>query len=114
MSAPFIPAELPEKPEGWTRKMTLHMSFEDGGTACFCVIDPEGRETCIAYQYDTRKATPAIPASGKRKAKPGFEPMATGFHVPAARTEVFSKWADLHAAWPSILAAIPSPGAAPE
>lgn len=47
---------LPEKPEGWTRKMNLHMNFgSDGGMGVYDVFDPEGRKAPFVYQYDTRK-----------------------------------------------------------
>lgn len=98
------PSELPLKPEGWTKRLGMHMNFgEDGGAACYTVHDAEGRETGIAYQYDTRKHKPATEAVGKRKAKPGFEPAATGFHFPAADSDVYRTWAELRAAWPAIL-----------
>lgn len=48
--------ELPEKPEGWTRRMLCHMNFGgDGGAATFEIIDTGGNTTPIGYQYDTRK-----------------------------------------------------------
>lgn len=35
--------ELPEKPEGWTRHMLMHMNFgEEGRAASFEIKDPEG------------------------------------------------------------------------
>jgi len=49
-------SSLPEKPEGWTRKMTLHMNFgSDGGMGVYDVFDHEGRKAPFGYKYDTRK-----------------------------------------------------------
>ena len=49
-------ASLPEKPEGWTRKMLMHMNFgSDGGLGVYDVFDPEGRKAPFCYKYDTRK-----------------------------------------------------------
>jgi hypothetical protein len=46
---------LPEKPDGWKFKMSLHMNFgPDGGKGVYDVFDPEGRKAPFGYQYDTR------------------------------------------------------------
>ena len=48
--------DLPEKPEGWTQKMTLHLNFgDDGGFASYEVFDAEGRKVPFGWGYDTRK-----------------------------------------------------------
>lgn len=100
-------AELPVKPDGWTKKLIMHLNFgEDGGSACYSVHDPEGRDSGIVHQYDTRKAKPAVTAAGKRKAKPAFEPAKTGFHFPAADSDVYPTWAALQAAWPELMAKV--------
>lgn len=105
MTKPHIPSELPVKPEGWTRRMSMHLNYgRDGGAAVFSIHDEQGRATCIVYQYDTRKATPARPAIGKSKARPAIAPSPTGFHVPAVDSDVFPSLAALREAWPSILA----------
>lgn len=107
MSEVHIPDPLPEKPTGWGKRLNMHLNFgEDGGAAIYTVMDNEKRETCISYQYDTRKPTPPVEAKGKRKAKPAFEPPKTGFHVPRADTDVYESWKALHEAWPAILAAL--------
>lgn len=50
------PVLLPERPEGWSRKMNLHMNFgPDGGMGVYDVFDPEGNKAPFGYQYDTRK-----------------------------------------------------------
>lgn len=46
--------ELPETPAGFTKRMTLHMSFEDGGIGSYVVHDPDGKEMPFGYGYDTR------------------------------------------------------------
>ena len=48
--------KLPEKPEGWTRKMTLHLNFgEDGGRGEYTIMDDTGKVMPFAWLYDTRK-----------------------------------------------------------
>jgi hypothetical protein len=50
------PVVLPEKPEGFTQKMTLHLNFgSEGGAATYDIFDPEGRKMPFGKQYDTRK-----------------------------------------------------------
>lgn len=105
------PAELPEKPDGWTKRLSIHLNFgQEGGSACYSVHDPEGREMVITYQYDTRKSEPARVAIGKKKAKPAFEPAPTGFHVPSVDSDVFPSWTALRAAWPGIVAKLATGG----
>lgn len=84
MAPSDLPDELPEKPEGWTREMKLHMNFgEEGGAASFRILDPEGREMPFAYQYDTRKGG------------------LTGFALPGV--DRILTWADLRAEWPAFV-----------
>lgn len=48
--------QLPEKPEGFTRRMTMHMNFgSEGGAATFDIYGPDGALMPFGYQYDTRK-----------------------------------------------------------
>ncbi len=73
--------ELPEKPEGWKRRMLCHMNFgSDGGAATFEVIDADGKSTPIGYQYDTRKDG------------------LTGYTLP--NVEGVMTWAELRERWP--------------
>jgi hypothetical protein len=72
--------ELPEKPEGWTRKMQMHLKFQDGGAATFDIFDPQGEKALFGYQYDTR---------------PGG---LTGYVLPGIK-EVMT-WRQLRNAWP--------------
>ena len=75
------PKELPKKPVGWTRKMTLHMNFgSEGGAGTFDVFDPDGHMVEFGYQYDTRKDG------------------LTGFSLPDI--EGVLTWTQLRAKWP--------------
>lgn len=76
-----LPAELPETPAGYTRKMSLHMNFGSaGGAATFEVLDPDGKPCEFGYQYDTRKGG------------------LTGFNLP--NIDKTMTWSELRAAWP--------------
>ena len=47
---------IPDKPEGWTRKMTLHLNFgEDGGRGEYTIMDDTGKVMPFMWFYDTRK-----------------------------------------------------------
>lgn len=84
MSA-WWPAELPEQPVGWTKRMKLHMNFGRGkGAASFAIFDAEGRELPIQYGYDTR------PGGTRGFTLAGCEPVMT--------------WTELRARWPEWLA----------
>lgn len=81
-----LPDSLPDKPEGWTRKMLLHMNFgKEGGAARFSIYDPDGTEMPFGYQYDTRKGG------------------LTGFTAPGI--DDVMTWAELRERWPEIRAA---------
>lgn len=75
-----LPAELPEKPEGWTQHLIIHMSFDNGGSATYQIKDETGREIPIFYGYDTRP------------------PAVKGFKLGDGR-EIMS-WQQLRAKWP--------------
>ena len=76
------PSELPERPIGWTRTLKLHMNFgRKGGAASYRILDAEGRETPIEFQYDTRKG------GGQGFTLPGVDKAMT--------------WAELRARWPA-------------
>lgn len=48
--------QIPEKPEGWTKKMTLHLNYgEDGGRGEYKIMDETGKEMPFGWVYDTRK-----------------------------------------------------------
>lgn len=94
-----LPSELPATPDGYTKRMGMHLNFgEEGGAATYAIHDPDGNDTGIVYQYDTRRAR--------------LRPAKTGFHVPAAKTAVFKTWAELSAAWPEIVEKLGATGAA--
>lgn len=47
---------LPEKPEGFTRRMTMHLNFgSEGGLGTYECFYPNGDKAEFWYQYDTRK-----------------------------------------------------------
>jgi hypothetical protein len=77
--------ELPEKPEGWTRRMVCHMNYgKAGGTAQFSIHRPDGSATPIGYQYDTRLGG------------------LTGFTLEGIKGVM--TWEQLRVAWPSWVA----------
>lgn len=81
-----LPAELPEKPEGWTKHMQMHMNFgRDGGCASYTIKDERHLKMPIGYQYDTRKGG------------------LTGFTLPDV--DGVMSWNELRAAWPDWLKA---------
>ena len=83
-----LPATLPTDASGYTKRMQVHMNFgEDGGSGKYSVHGPAGIEMPISYQYDTRK-TGAAP---------------TGFFIDGV-DQVFKRWADLAAYWPTYMA----------
>ena len=48
--------QLPEKPEGFTRRLVMHLNFGSaGGAATYSVHDRDGNPMPFGYQYDTRK-----------------------------------------------------------
>jgi hypothetical protein len=80
-----LPQTLPSDAKGYTKRMQIHLNFgEDGGSAKYTVHGPAGEEMPITYQYDTRKK--------------GAAP--TGFFIDGV-DQVFKRWADLAAYWPS-------------
>ena len=82
----MTPEELPEKPTGWTKRLSMHMNFgSDGGAASYTIKDETGADTPIGYQYDTRKGG------------------LTGFFLPGV--EGVMTWAELRAKWPEWLEA---------
>ena len=47
---------LPEKPEGWTKRMVCHLNFgRAGGSASYDVFDAEGRKAPFGWGCDSRK-----------------------------------------------------------
>lgn len=84
-------AELPEKPEGWTRRMTLHLNLGRGaGSGTYAVLDPAGQAYPFAYCY---RSTPK--ASRDR----GWR----GFLLPGVSADASNAltWEQLRAAWPA-------------
>lgn len=56
MSDQFITlTEMPEKPDGWTKRLEMHLNYgRAGGAATYSIFDDQGRKTNIGYAYDTR------------------------------------------------------------
>jgi hypothetical protein len=53
----FTPDTLPEKPEGYTRKLKMHMKFGGkgkGSVFLYSIHDPEGRTMPFTLQTDSR------------------------------------------------------------
>ena len=85
MNYAALPDALPEKPTGWTRRMTMHLNFGSGkGAATFEVANEHGEKMPIAYQYDTRKGG------------------LTGFTLPGVKPCM--TWDQLRKIWPRWIA----------
>lgn len=88
----IVLTELPERPDGWTRKMLVHLNYgPKGGAATYAIYDEQGRRTNVGYAYDTRKS----------KGAPHGE---SGFFVNGS--ELMS-WADLRARFTELTAPKP-------
>lgn len=49
-------ADLPVKPDGWTKRMSLHLNFgRDGGLGSYELFDAEGAPVPFGWGYDSRK-----------------------------------------------------------
>lgn len=48
-----LPAELPEKPVGWTKVQRLHMKVAGGGIGVYDIRDADGNVMPFGYQYNT-------------------------------------------------------------
>jgi hypothetical protein len=83
-----LPATLPADAKGYTKHMHMHLNYgEAGGAATYSIRGPGGITMPISYQYDTRKK--------------GAAP--TGFFIDGV-DQVFKRWADLAAYWPTYFA----------
>lgn len=48
--------KLPEKPQGWTKKMLFHLNLgEDGGLAHYEVFNERGEKAPFIWMYDTSR-----------------------------------------------------------
>lgn len=88
MGKPVIRAALPEElPEGCVRRMTVHMSFGDGGCAVYDAYMPDKiTKLPIHYQYDTRKHPEAF----------------TGWSFEGLKAPMFDKWSEVREHWPDV------------
>lgn len=85
-------ATLPDVPNGWTKRIGMHLNFGiKGGAATYTVHDPDDEPTPIGYQYDTRK---------------GGESGFTIAEVNEINGDIrlFKRWADVVAYWPEYVA----------
>lgn len=86
-----LPAELPEKPNGWRKRIDMHMNMGGGcGTASYTVIDAEGKEMPIGYSYYSNREKP--------------EESYSGFTLPGVDRHL--TWAELRAAWSAYYASV--------
>jgi hypothetical protein len=71
--------DLPEKPIGFTRRMTMHLNWGGGkGAGMFAIFDAAGKKMPFGYQYDTQKDG------------------LTGFTIAGITDRVFT-WAEIRA-----------------
>ena len=85
-----LPAALPEKPTGYTKRMVMHLNYgEDGGAATYTIHDPDGREMPFNYAY----------RSGSKKKAENY----AGFILEGHQDKALS-WAELRDAWPAYVA----------
>lgn len=79
-------ASLPEKPEGWTKRMVMHLNMgrRNGHSGVYQVIDAAGNETPIGYQYNTK------------------DTRLCGFTLPGIDGPM--TWGELRRAWPEWVA----------
>jgi hypothetical protein len=80
-----LPVTLPERPIGWTKRMTCHLNFGGGkGSGSFEVRNDAGELTPIVYLYrQSKKET------------------VRGFTLPDV--DDVMTWTELRAAWPAYL-----------
>ena len=84
LPACMVERELPERPDGWTRRMTMHTKLSrGGGFGCYNIHDDKGISTPITYQY--------------RTGKEGF----SGFFLDEIAQPM--NWGELRAVWPGWL-----------
>jgi len=82
-----LPRELPEKPTGYTKQMTMHLNFGGGhGAATYEVFDPAGEKMPFTYQYDSDRKKRTYE---RGFVLPGLEPLLT--------------WEELRGMWPAYL-----------
>jgi hypothetical protein len=80
-----FPKELPKRPIGWTKKMSLHLNFGGGkASGAYKVFDENGEEMPIGWMY--------------RQEKKGGE---QGFTLPGL--EPLMSWDELREMWPAYL-----------
>lgn len=94
MTCANLPDVLPEKPTGWTKRMSLHLNLgPKGGVGIYRVFDDRGVEMPVTYAY-------------------GPKGTAAGFQIKTdAEDAPRRSWADLRVAWPAFVAQLRAEGA---
>jgi hypothetical protein len=83
-----LPAELPEKPVGWKKRMSMHMKLTGGGgMASYDMTDDKGELMPIGYGYCINRENP--------------EQSGSGFFLHGAAGDSYLSWVELRAAWPA-------------
>jgi hypothetical protein len=85
------PAVLPERAEGWTKRMGMHLNLGRAKAASYSVRDDQGRPMPISYAYRVRDKDP----------KANYQ----GFFLEGH--EGVMTWAELRAAWPAFYSTLP-------
>lgn len=81
-----LPAELPERPVGYTRQLLMHLSLGTGGSGSYVILDADGEELPIGYVYMTNRRSP----------EKGYH----GYHLhDATEHKLYASWAELRQAW---------------
>lgn len=87
-----LPAELPERPEGWAKRMGMHLNLGRAKSAGYSVLDPDGRVMPFSYAYHVNDKIKAHNYAGF--ILPGFEDKAM-------------TWQQLREAWPTYYSTLP-------
>ncbi len=78
-----LPLTLPERPEGWTKRMSCHFNLGGGyGAGSYEVFNAAGEKMPICFQYNTKQ---------------GYR----GFTLP--NVEAVMTWRDLRNVWTEYL-----------
>jgi hypothetical protein len=80
-----LPAELPEKPDGYKRQLLQHLKLATGGCGDYAILDPDGEPMPIGYTYYHHKRKP--------------EASYNGFFLHEDRGTIHTTWAELRQAW---------------
>ncbi|MDM0051409.1 hypothetical protein [Variovorax sp. J22R115] len=82
-----LPAELPVKPVGWNKRMSLHMKTNGGGVAVYDITDDRGEPMPIGFGYCFDRVN-----QGKSR---------SGFFLHGGPADSYLSWAEMREAWPA-------------